>query len=401
MMRMAKLALTGAIVLGLALPALAADSNLPKPDANNAYYDWTPAQQLVGYRNMEKVFPTRVVKRGARVSPLLKAAREISVHYTFKDEPWDTNRFMRESNATGLLILHNGRIELEKYRAGYSADQRWTSFSVAKSFSSTLVGAAIKDGSIKSLDDRVTDYIPGLKGSVYDGVTVRQLLTMTTGVKWNEDYGDPNSDVARIRAEKSVNGSDPIVTYMARLTREAPAGTKWVYKTGETHLIGALIRAATHKNLTDYLSEKVWSRIGMQRDAVWILDPAGHEYAGCCLSATTRDFARFGYFFMHGAKVDGVSIVPDGWAQMATTTTAVAKRNNGSGYGFQWWTNADDTFQGVGIFGQLLLVDARDDLVIAVQSAWPSATARTEGAMRNAYIEAVKAQVRQQKVASR
>jgi CubicO group peptidase (beta-lactamase class C family) len=401
MIRMASVAATGALVLTLALPALAADTALPKPDANNAYYDWTPAQQLVGYRNMEKIFPTRVVKRGAKVSPLPKAAKEIAVRYSFKDQPWDTERFMREANATGLLILHNGKIELERYRAGYSADQRWTSFSVAKSFSSTLVGAAIKGGAIKSLDDRITDYLPGLKGSAYEGVTVRNLLNMTSGVKWNEDYGDPNADVAKIRAEKSINGSDPIVTYMARLKREAEPGTKFVYKTGETHLVGALVRAATHKDLAAYLSDKVWSRIGMQRDAVWILDPANHEYAGCCLSATTRDFARFGYFFMHGAKVDGKSIVPDGWEQAATTTSAVARRTNGSGYGYQWWTNADDTFQGVGIFGQMLMVDAKDDLVIVVQSAWPSATARAEGAMRAAYVDAVKAQIRGQKVASR
>ncbi|HET9159868.1 MAG TPA: serine hydrolase, partial [Caulobacteraceae bacterium] len=165
MIRMAKLAATGAIVLGLALPALAADTPLPKPDANNAYYTWTPAEQLVGYRNMEKIFPTRVVKRGGTVSPLPKAAKELTVSYTFQGQPWDTERFMKESNATGLLVLHNGKIELERYRAGFSSDQRWTSFSVAKSFSSTLVGAALKDGAIKSLDDKVTDYIPGLKGS--------------------------------------------------------------------------------------------------------------------------------------------------------------------------------------------------------------------------------------------
>jgi CubicO group peptidase (beta-lactamase class C family) len=378
----------------LALPAVAADTALPKPDANNAYYDWTPAQQLVGYRNMEKIFPTRVVRRGARVAALPRAARELKVQYTYQGQPWDTERFMKESNATGLVVLHNGKIELERYRAGFSPDQRWTSFSVAKSMSSTLVGAAIKDGAIRSLDDPITNYLPALKGSAYDGVTVRQLLTMTSGAKWNENYGDPNADVAKIRAEKSINGSDPIVTYMARLTREAQPGTKWVYKTGETHLVGALFRAATHKNLADYLSEKVWSRYGMEKDAVWILDPAGHEYAGCCLSATTRDFARFGYFFMHGAKVDGVSIVPEGWEQMATTSTAAARRSNGNGYGFQWWTNADGTFQGVGIFGQLMLVDAKDDLVVVINSAWPGPTARPEGAMRSAYVEAVKAQIR-------
>jgi phosphatidylserine/phosphatidylglycerophosphate/cardiolipin synthase-like enzyme len=142
------------------------------------------------------------------------------------------------------------------YDPALTADVRQRQQSYIASFTSTLVGAAIKDGYIKSIDDKVSDYIPDLRGSVYDDVTIKQLLTMTSGVKWNEDYGDPKSDVALFNAHKAEPGVDVTVSYMRKLKREVPPGTKWVYKTGETNLIGVLVSSATGKNLSDYLSEK-------------------------------------------------------------------------------------------------------------------------------------------------
>ncbi len=392
---------TGALALGaLTLVACAhnegvAQEVLPKPDSVGAYYAWTPEEQLIGYRNMEKIFPTRVIKRGGGIARL-GSGDKLDMAYLDNHQFWTTEEFMDSTNATAVVVLHRGKVVLERYRAGRDENSRWTSFSVAKSLSSTLVGAALKDGAIKSLDDRITDYLPGLKGSAYEGVTVRHLLNMTSGVKWNEDYADTESDVQKIRAEKSIDGSDPIVTYMARLPREAEPGTKFVYKTGETHLVGSLVRAATKKPLADYLSEKIWSRIGMQRDAVWSLDPAGNEYAGCCVSATARDFARFGRFFMKGAKVDGESIVPDGWVQMATTSTEAAKRPSGSGYGFQWWTTATPAYQGRGIFGQRLYIDPERDVVIVIQSAWPAATHPGNNAKSQGFVDAVLREIDEQ-----
>jgi CubicO group peptidase (beta-lactamase class C family) len=213
---------------------------------------------------------------------------------------------------------------------------------------------------------------------------------MTSGAKWSEKYLDPNSDVAKIRAEPAPNGSDPIVAYMARLPREAEPGTKFGYKTGETHLLGAVVRAATKKDLSSYLSEKIWGRIGMERDAYWLLDTAGHEFSGCCISASARDFARFGHFFMHGAKIDGVSILPDNWFSQATTSSTAARKDDGSGYGFQWWINPGGvTFMGKGIFGQLLFLDPTRDLVIVVQSAWPLPTDPNGVKMWDAFTAAV------------
>jgi CubicO group peptidase (beta-lactamase class C family) len=375
-------------LLPVAAPADETATPLPQPDANGTYLFWKPQEQLLGYRNIEKIFKTRTIARGSRVAPLPSASRMLDVRYQSNGESWTADTFMENTNAAGLLVLHRDQIVLERYRLGYSADQRWTSFSVGKSMSSTLAGAALKEGAIKSLEDPITNYLPGLKGSAYEGVTVRHLLNMTSGVKWNEDYADPASNVAMIRAEKSVNGSDPIVTYMARMPREAEPGTKFVYKTGETHLVGSLVRAATGKHLADYLSEKIWKPYGMEKDAVWMLDAAGNEFAGCCISATLRDFGRFGVFFKNGAKIDGVSIVPEGWVKQATTGSKASER-----YGFQWWLTNGPAYNAQGIFGQQIHINPERDLVVVIQSANATATDPTARAARAAFIEAVTAAV--------
>jgi CubicO group peptidase (beta-lactamase class C family) len=256
-----------------------------------------------------------------------------------------------------------------------------------------MVGAAVKDGYIKSIEDKVSTYIPDLKGSAYDDVTIRQLLTMTSGVKWNEDYADPKSDVAMFNNHIAEKGVDVTVSYMRKLPREAPAGTKWVYKTGETNLIGVLVSSATKKKLSDYLSEKVWSRYGMEQDASWLLGSTGHEISGCCLQASTRDFARFGLFILGGAVVDGKSIVPADWLGEATSKQADIGTPE-KGYGFQWWTYDDGSYAAQGIFGQGIFIDPKRQLVIATNSNWPKATdENTVGVQREAFYKAVQAAV--------
>jgi CubicO group peptidase (beta-lactamase class C family) len=373
---------------------LVPQAGLPKPDSQGSYLFWSRPEQWIGYRNIEKIFPTHVVKRGAKVHPLPKAKSELKVSYDYKGETWTPDSYMDKADAAGLLVIHHGQIVLERYAHGYGPEQRWTSFSVGKSFSSTMLGAAVRDGQIKSLDDKVTDYLPALKGSAYEGVTIKNVLNMTSGVKWNEDYGDAKSDVALIKGEKSVNGSDPIVTYMARLPREAPPGTKWVYKTGETNLIGSIVRAATHRSMADLLSEKVWKPYGMEKDAVWMLDDAGHEFSGCCLSATLRDFGRYGLFFKDGAKINGKPIVPDDWVKSATTSSDVARKPDGSGYGYQWWVRTPPVYEAVGIFGQMIHINPDLDLVIVVQSAWPTSGDRADAQARQALVKAVEEAVR-------
>jgi CubicO group peptidase (beta-lactamase class C family) len=388
-----------AAALALAvLQACTSAQPAPKVDAEAALQMpsvlfWTPEQQVDRYWRMEEFYPTNVVRRGARVSDLPKASEELKLAWTHQNEAWDVDRYMRDTRAAGLLVIKDGRIVLERYGLGQTPDRRWISFSVAKSFSSTLVGAAIKDGKIRSVDDPITAYLPGLKGSAYEGVSIRQVLNMTSGVKWNEDYEDPNSDVARFGFERPVNGSDPVVAYMARLPREAEPGTKWVYKTGETNLIGSLVRAATGKPLADYLSEKIWKPVGMEKDAIWQLDLGGGEIAGCCFGATLRDYGRFALFFMDGAKVNGRSIVPDGWVADATRTTpeAQAGMQGRGGYGYQWWTTNGVQYRASGIFGQGVWINPQKRLIVVTQSAWPGATDNAAGAARQAMIDAVEA----------
>ena len=303
--------------------------------------------------------------------------------------PIDVDAYMQGQRSAALLILHKGQLRLERYGLDFAADGRWTSFSVAKSITSTLVGAAVKDGHIRSMDDKVSDYIEEMKGSAYDDVSIRQLLTMTSGIRWNEDYGDPNSDVARFNNHQPEPGVDALVSYLRQLPRAEPAGTRWLYSTGETNLVGVLVMRATGKTLSDYLSEKIWVPAGMEQKATWILSKTGQEISGCCIQGATRDYARFGQFILDGARVGGQSIVPEGWLQQATTTRAEIGLP-GRGYGYQWWTYADGSFAARGIFGQGIFIDPQRQLVIASNANWAgSATDPEASDAREAFYRAV------------
>jgi CubicO group peptidase (beta-lactamase class C family) len=337
---------------------------------------WSQAQRDANFPRMERHFPGTTAKASPRPYPL-RPGKPLKMN--------GVEAFMAANNTAGLIVVQDGRIRLERYARGYSRSGRYTSFSVAKSLTSTLVGAAVKDGLIKSVDDPVTRYIPELSGSAYDGVSVRQVLTMTSGVKWNEDYTDPNSDVARMYAKPVPPGVDPTVAYLRTLTREAPPGTKWVYKTGETNLIGVLVQRVTGKTLTAYAEDKIWRPFGMERDLFWMVDASGRNIGGCCLSAALRDYARIGLFALSGGK----GVVPDGW--FADATRAWSPVGGGRGYGYQWWINADGSFQAQGIFGQLIHVDPRRRLVIAMSSAWPKATGSDLSAARAEFVGRIKA----------
>lgn len=302
----------------------------------------------------------------------------------------DVDAYMAGQRSAALLVVHDGKLRLERYGLDFDAGGRWTSFSVAKSFTSTLVGAAIRDGHIRSMDDKVSQYIPQMKGSAYDDVSVRQLLTMTSGVRWNEDYADPNSDVARFNNHQPEEGVDAIVSYLRRLPRDVPAGTRWHYSTGETNLVGILIGQATGKPLAEYLSEKIWKPAGMEQQATWILSRTGKEISGCCIQAATRDYARYGLFILNGARAgNGPSVVPDGWLADATGTR-VGTDQPGRGYGYQWWTYDDGAFTARGIFGQGIFIDPKRKLVIASNANWGGgATDRTASAARDAFYKTV------------
>lgn len=303
--------------------------------------------------------------------------------------PVDLDAFMAAQRSAAVLIVHDGRLRLERYGLGFHGDGRWTSFSVAKSITSTLVGAALRDGHIKSMDDNVTAYIPALKGSAYDTVSVRQLLTMTSGVRWNEDYGDPDSDVNRFNAYQPEPGGDALLGYLRQLPREVAPGTRWNYSTGETNLVGILVSQATKKPLADYLSEKVWVPAGMEQQATWLLSRTGNEISGCCIQAAARDYARFGLFILDGAE----RIVPPGWLAEATGQRVDTGRPQ-LGYGYQWWIHGDGSFSARGIFGQGIFIDPKRKLVVTVNANWPGgASDPAAHPQRDAFYRAVQAAI--------
>jgi CubicO group peptidase (beta-lactamase class C family) len=350
---------------------------------------WNDEERNAAFRAMDRIpilAKSNVIEAGGTVLPLPAGAPLIP--------PAELKRYLDDQRGASIVILHQGKIVEEQYGLGFDAKGRWTSFSVAKSLTSTLVGAAIRDGKIKSLEDKVTAYIPDLKGSAYDDVTVAQLLTMTSGVKWNEDYTDPKSDVALFTEHKAAPGVDSTVSYMRTLPREAPAGSKWLYKTGETNLIGVLVSQATGKPLSAYLSEKIWKPFGMEQQATWLLGSTGHEISGCCIQAATRDMARFGLFMLGGGRAGGKPVLPDGWIAAATTKQAeTGKGEDGYDYGYQWWTLDNGAYAARGIFGQGIFIDPKRQLVIATNSNWPKATDPVRDAQRLAFYRRVQAAV--------
>ena len=369
-MKLKKIAIGGLLVLAVAGTAgwLSLDKEtralLKTVPTNRDLLFWTQPQRDAAFRALDRL-------------PILAKSHTIAASSTPKPLqqgeplklPLDLDAFVAGQRSAALMVLHNGKVRLERYGLGFDKDGRWTSFSVAKSFTSTLAGAALSDGFIKSLDDKVSVYIPDLKGSAYDDVSVRQLLTMTSGVRWNEDYGDPNSDVARFNNHKPEAGMDALVSYMRKLPRDVPAGTRWLYSTGETNLVGILVSQATKKPLADYLAEKVWQPVGMEQPATWLLSKTGQEISGCCIQASARDYARFGQFILDGAKVQGQSIVPDDWLAAATTSrTSIGQP--GRGYGYQWWTYDSGSFAARGIFGQGIFIDPQRKIVIVTNANW-------------------------------
>ena len=325
---------------------------------------WSDERRSAAFRDMEAQFP------GLEVAPA-NHARELQRGENLSQDTHDAIRaFMAETKVSGFMVLKDGKVRFEDYGLGLKAEDRWTSFSVAKSFTSTLLGAAIADGSIESVDTPVTDIIPALAGTAYDGVTVGQVAAMTSGVAWNEDYSDPESDVAKMLAIAPVEGESQVVTYARTLKREAPAGEKWVYKTLETNLLGLIVEEATGQSLAAYAAPKIVDPAGFEGGLFWMQDLTGGNIGGCCISLRLSDYARFGQFALEG----GEGVVPDGWFEKAGSPLVdFASRAPGFGYGYQWWTYPG-AYGAQGIFGQAITIVPEEKLVVAVVSNWPTAT---------------------------
>jgi CubicO group peptidase (beta-lactamase class C family) len=338
---------------------------------------WNDATRADRFRKMEDFFA------GHEVAPA-PVTRKLAAGTAYDAATVGAlDSYLASSNAAGIMILQDGRVRYEKYALGFGPEGRWTSFSVAKSFTSTLLGAAVKDGFIANMDDPITKHLPKLAGTAYDGVSVEQLATMTSGVKWNEDYADPNSDVAKMLQIAPVAGESQAITYARQLTREAPAGQKWVYKTLETNLLGDLVAAATGRSLAAYAKTKIVDPAGFAGPLFWMTDLTGGNIGGCCLSIRLSDYARMGQFALEG----GQPSVPAGW--FASAGAPQVDFGNGYGYGYQWWTYPGASYGAQGIFGQSITIVPDKRLVIAVVSSWPAATGKPLSAARRTLLDTV------------
>jgi CubicO group peptidase (beta-lactamase class C family) len=336
---------------------------------------WSMDQKRAGFPRYDQIFPTRrVVASAGAILPSGDDPRVAGL---------DAAAFLRETHSVGLIVVHGGRVLLEAYGEGHGPEVPWVSYSVAKSVVSMLVGAAIAEGAIESVEDPVTDYVPALRGSAYEGVRIRDVLTMSSGVQWNEDYDDPESDVS----QEIHYGEIERLRFLGDRARVAESGSLFNYSTGETFLAGAIVRGAVGGSLTDYLERRIWQPFGMGADATWMLvEPAGAEYAGCCISATLRDYARIGLVALaDGVAPDGTRVLPEGWMAESTSPSATNE-----GYGYLWWLEEDGSFSARGIFGQLIHVDPELDLVVAVQGLWPTPVSEELSGERASFLRALK-----------
>ena len=362
----------------------AADPELAAPNIMAT----TPENQAATFRNQDQVWPVRVIRRGDAVRPLPPHARSLAdLAFKVGDVRLSLSDFMARRRTAGLLILKDGEIALERYGMGNGPESRWASFATAMSMTSTLAGAALHDGAIGSLDDRCDLYLPRLLGSPYEGVTVRNVMRMCSGVAWSEEnQPDGRSDDAR-RLGRAMVSRRPgsVLDLLCARPRAQPQGVVFNYSTGESCLLGALVVAATGRPLADYCAEKIWRPAGMEADGYWQLESDdGLELGGLGVSARLRDFGRFGQLMLEdGEAFSGRRVLPPGWRDLAgqpdSAPTGFGRLMPGSpaGYGYHWWAVPplpggvnNGAFSARGAFGQFIFVNPTEQVVIAIQSAW-------------------------------
>jgi CubicO group peptidase (beta-lactamase class C family) len=347
----------------------------------------TPENQAATFRNQDLVWPVRAIRRGEAVRPLPLHARALA-DLTFEagDLRLSIGDYMARRRTAGLLILKVGEIALERYGMGNVPESLWTGFGTATSMTGTLVGAALHDGAIDSLDDACDFYLPPLLGSGYEGVTIRNLLRMCSGVAWREEnVTDGRSDVRRLGRAIWSRRPGAILDLLGTLPRAQPQGCVFNYSTVESCLLAALVAAATGRPLTDYCAETIWAPAGMEADGNWQLEAEdGLELGGLGVSACLRDVGRFAQLVLEdGEAFNGVRVLPPGWRDLAgqpdSPATAFGQLMPGSpaGYGYQWWAAAhlpggvsNGAFSARGGYGQFIHINPAEQVVIVIQSAW-------------------------------
>ncbi len=330
------------------------------------------------FRSLYKKYPSSTVRRSGPLYKLREERRALPETYDYKGKTKKISHWIERTGTTGLLVIKDGVIVFDNYYQGNEKSTRVIAMSVSKSFVSCLVGVALAEGKITDLQDPVEKYAPELKGSGYEGVSLKNVLQMSSGIRFVEDYGDLKSDIVRL-VGSFLTGS--INDFVATLPNELKPGTFNRYVSADTQVLSMVLTGATKKSLTEYMQEKLWSRLGAEYDAEWLTDPKKTEMAFGGLNATLRDYARFGLLYLNqGRNFKGEQLVPKNWVKVSVTPDAPhlmpGRDNPGSdwpmGYGYQWWIpeNPEGDFAAIGIYGQFIYVHPVHKVVIAKSSAY-------------------------------
>jgi len=334
-------------------------------------------EQVERFRSVETYFPTRIIEPSDTPSPLTKGPfLRFPASFEFRGEMKKTEKLLNETDVTGLMILRNDTVYFENYYQGNTAESHTIAWSVTKSFVSALMGIAIEEGFVKSIDQKASDYLPELNGSAYEEVTIKNLLQMSSGVSWNEDYSDFNSDINRFGRTLALGGS--FAKFAKTLSKDKKQGVYNRYNSSDTQVLGMIISKATNKSLSTYLEEKIWKPLGMENKAWWVVDDQGHEFAAAGLNASLRDYARFGLLYLNKGSWNGKQIISEKWVEQSLNTDAAhlaVGENNASnsnmGYGFQWWIldGKEGEYAALGIYNQMIYINPTHNIIIVKSSA--------------------------------
>ena len=338
---------------------------------------FNPNYMVENFRSMNEIFDSRNICRSSQNSELSYDLKDLPLRYEYRDTPIRINEFIHRTDTTGLIVLKGNTILYEDYLRGNDDSSRVISWSVSKSIVSALFGIAVDEGYIGDINEPVNNYLDLPEDSGYYGVTIKDVLQMSSGVRFNEDYADHNSDVNRMGRALAFNTS--LDEFVISLEPEREPGTYNQYVSADTQLLGMIIREATGKTLTEYTEEKLWKPLGMEADAYWSVDGKGVELAFGGMNAVLRDYARFGLLYLNGGTWEGQQIIPAEWVRASVTPDAphlMPGDNPNSdwvmGYGYQWWIpeSSDGEYLALGIYGQAIYVNPKHNIVIAKSSAY-------------------------------
>jgi CubicO group peptidase (beta-lactamase class C family) len=387
-------------ITGSSTAVVVADSHRPPPDEemlgksrgypvpSSPFNELDDAYKVGGYSNLDKAFDTRTIKRGSHISSLPKDQGAPSISYAFKGATYSIDDYLARQRTTSILVVKDGKIVFERYQYDRNDGHRMHSQSMAKSITSLLVGAALDEGKIKSIDDLAEHYVTDLKGTALGKASIRNLLQMSSGASFLTQVGAADSDVYRLTMETYYKKGCGGASAVSWVREGGIPGTKFNYSNADTFTLGLVVRHATNISLSDYASEKLWQPIGAESDATWLVDWAGVESAFTGFSAVARDYARLGILLANDGQVNGKQVVSSDFLKAATDMSMQpqylrAKAILGYyGYGYQYWLlpYRTRTFMMMGIMGQAIYVQPESKLVMVVTSVWKDRTGNANDA---------------------